>query len=43
MVTFDIYFLKSKLNIPIDKNNATRGPVFPDENKDDQLYTKVTL
>lgn len=28
---------KPKLNIPIDKNNATQGPVFPDENKDDLL------
>lgn len=37
LLTFDIYFLKPKLNIPIDKNNATQGPVFLDENKDDQL------
>ena len=37
LLNFGIYFLKSKLNIPIDRNNATRGPVFLDENKDDRL------
>lgn len=37
LLTFEIYFLKPKLNIPIDKNNATQGPVLLDETKDGQL------
>lgn len=37
LLNFGIYFLKPKLNTPIDRNNATRGPVFLDENKDDRL------
>lgn len=37
LLNFEIYFLKPKLNIPIDRNNTTQGPVFLDENKDDKL------
>lgn len=37
LLTFEIYFLKPKLNIPIGKNDATQGPVLLDENKDGQL------
>lgn len=37
LLNSEIYFLKPKLNIPIDRNNTTQGPVFLDENKDDKL------
>lgn len=37
LLNFEIYFLKPKLNIPIDRKKATQGPVLTDENKDDRL------